>query len=219
MKKRIWLIGTILVVLLLLYLLQENKWNKYYHGKEGQPPREIVERTLQQFSEPGIAIELGCGVGNEAVYMADRGWTVFAVDQQEAAMKFLKERKSPSSTLIPVHADITQKELWNNLPQSDLIFASYALPFVPQKNFKIVWAQLCGKLSSGGRFAGHFFGPLYQGFSSKEIQQMTFLSKNQVLELFQGFEIERFEESEQDDISGTGQATHSHIFEIIARKK
>jgi hypothetical protein len=215
MRKCFWFFVLLSIASIFVFWRQQGKWDRYYQNKAGQPPRELVAQVLSRFSHPGIAIDLGSGIGNESGAMVNQGWTVYAVDQQAKALAYMQK----SADLIPVQADFTKASTWNQLPKADLIFASYALPFVSQNDFIRVWTQLCGKLSSGGRFAGHFFGPQFQGFLSKEVQQMTFFSRNEVLELFQGFEIEHLEETEQDDQSGTGQSTHSHIFEVIARKK
>ncbi len=45
------------------------------------------------------------------------------------------------------------------------------------------------RLASEGRFAGHFFGWNYQGFDKHEMNVMSFLTKEEVVDLFQGFEI------------------------------
>lgn len=108
---------------------------------------------------------------------------------------------------------------WELLPEVDLLCASYSLPFCNPKEFEDVWENVTSKVLPGGRFAGHFFGPQYQGFSSKEMQSMTFLTKEEVLRLLQDFDVEYFHESEEDGQSGTGRKIHSHVFEVIARKK
>ena len=47
---------------------------------------------------------------------------------------------------------------------------------------------------------------------------MTFLRKNQVMELFKDFEIIRFKEIEKDELTGLGEMKHWHIYEVIAKK-
>lgn len=41
----------------------------------------------------------------------------------------------------------------------------------------------------------------------------------EVLELFKDFDIELFDEKEEAGKSGTGRDIHSHIFEVIAKKR
>ena len=47
---------------------------------------------------------------------------------------------------------------------------------------------------------------------------MTFLTKEQVIDLFEKFEIIEFKEVEKDAITGLGKMKHWHTFEVIARK-
>ena len=47
---------------------------------------------------------------------------------------------------------------------------------------------------------------------------MVFLSKEQVLNLFEKFEIIQFEENEKDGKTGLGKIKHWHTFDIIAKK-
>lgn len=47
---------------------------------------------------------------------------------------------------------------------------------------------------------------------------MTFLTKEQLIKLLDGFDIEYFQEIEEDGTSGTGLKCHSHIFYVIAKK-
>lgn len=47
---------------------------------------------------------------------------------------------------------------------------------------------------------------------------MVFLSKENVLKLFDKFEIITFEENEKDGKTGLGKVKHWHTFDIIAKK-
>jgi hypothetical protein len=65
---------------------------------------------------------------------------------------------------------------------------------------------------------GNFFGLKDSWVNIKE--QMVFLSKEQVLELFEdSFEIVHFNEVEKDGKTGLGKMKHWHIYNVIARKK
>ena len=65
---------------------------------------------------------------------------------------------------------------------------------------------------------GIFFGLNNSWAEIKE--QMVFLSKEQVLDLFKGsFEIIEFNEIEKDGKTGLGKMKHWHIYNVIAKKK
>jgi SAM-dependent methyltransferase len=221
MKKTCIIVLFIISLCVILAKVQQGKWDKYYHNKLNTPPRELLVKALQFFDTPGCAIDIGCGVGNEAVYMANAGWHVWAVDAEPYAIELLQQRKDISnpSYLTAAVADFEKNTTWDLLPQADLINASYALPFCNNLHFKNTWASIEHKLKPGGRFVGQFFGTKYKGFTEQEKKQMTFLKHDDVLQLFQDFDIEYFQEMENNDISGTGQVIYSHIFDVIAKKK
>ncbi len=68
-----------------------------------------------------------------------------------------------------------------------------------------------------GYFVGNFFGLNDTWATVKE--EMVFLSKNQVLELFKEFDIINYEEKEWNGKTGIGKIKHWHTHEIIAKKK
>ena len=51
----------------------------------------------------------------------------------------------------------------------------------------------------------------------KTKEEMTFLTKEQVIELFKDFEIIDFKEVEKDNFTGLGKMKHWHIFNVIAK--
>ena len=68
-----------------------------------------------------------------------------------------------------------------------------------------------------GYFVGNFFGLNDSWKGTRE--SMTFLSKQQVLDLFKNFKIISFMELEEDGVTGLGNEKHWHIFGVTARKK
>lgn len=207
------------VLLIGLIVLQSGKWDRYYKNKMSQPPRQLIVDALNLFHNRGKAIDLGSGVGNEAILLLNRGWQVWVIDENLKAIQLIKSRSDITAqerltTIIAKYEELN----WSLLPQVDFFYAAYALPFCNPQEFEKVWKQIKAKIVPGGRFAGHFFGLNYQGFDKQEMKAMTFLTKKEVLELFQGFDIEYFQESEKDGQSGTGRKIHSHIFEVIAQK-
>lgn len=66
-----------------------------------------------------------------------------------------------------------------------------------------------------GHFVGNFFGT-NDGWKEKE--NMVFLDKQQVLDLFKKFNVVMFKETEKDAMTGLGKIKHWHIFDVIAQK-
>lgn len=203
-----------------LFLFPHQGWSNYYQKKLYLPPADITKKAMSFFSHSGVAIDFGCGCGNDSAFLLQNGWTVWAIDGEALAIEILKKRKDISQqSLLFANSERFEEINWSSLPKFDLFLAVNALPFCKKEKFSEVWKHLTETIQSQGRFAGHFFGPRYLGFTDKERQLMTFLSKEDVLELFKDFDIELFDEKEEAGKSGTGRDIHSHIFEVIAKKR
>ena len=68
----------------------EEKYRAGDRGKEDEPTILLVE--VAEKLAPGIAIDLACGAGRNALYLAERGWDVTAVDGSEKAIGLVQQR-------------------------------------------------------------------------------------------------------------------------------
>ena len=223
-KKFLFRLGvglSCIVLLAVFFFMKESRWSKYYKNKLYQAPSQVVCQAISKFQKQGKALDLGCGVGNDTALLLNQGWQVWAVDREPLALEMIKKRKDISLLLQDV--TLINKKFedldFSSLPQVEFICAVNAMPFLSSAQFDEVWRKIVAKIEKNGRFAGHFFGTQYCGFHPKDAARMTFLTKNQVEQLFNEFDIEHFQEQEEDSKSGTGEAIHGHIFEVIARKK
>jgi SAM-dependent methyltransferase len=92
-------------------------------------PRAFVEEIARDLT-PGRALDLACGSGNNAVWLADQGWTVTAVDRSPSIV---------DSRVAVVTADLEKRE-YSIEPESwDLILMSY---YLQRDLFPDVWRGL-----------------------------------------------------------------------------
>jgi len=67
----------------------QEHWDRHYAEREqvwsGRVNARLVE--IAQHLDPGAALDLGCGEGADAVWLAVRGWRVVAVDVSEVALE------------------------------------------------------------------------------------------------------------------------------------
>lgn len=69
--------------------LSAGVWDERYGGSDrvwsGRPNQRLVEQVADL--EPGTALDVACGEGADAVWLAKQGWRVTAVDVSEVALK------------------------------------------------------------------------------------------------------------------------------------
>lgn len=187
---------------------------KYYDNTENEMPNYTVKKFIELNVEPGNAVELGCGAGRDTVYLIRNGWNVLAIDREDV------ETRIVSKLLVE---ELEQFEFFKQrfedieLENSNLVIANFSLPFCNKNDFKKLWAKINHSILKDGYFVGNFLGDKDEWKIAKE--KMTFLTKDQVMELFRNFEIVEFKEVEKDGLTGLGKMKHWHIFNVIAKKK
>ena len=102
-------------------------WDEHY----GQRDQVWSGRVNVQFADvvaglpPGRALDLGCGEGADAVWLAERGWKVVAVDVSETALG--RAREAASSLGVSDHIEFIQLDLSDGFPDGtfDLISSQF----------------------------------------------------------------------------------------------
>lgn len=103
-------------------------WDESYSG-EGLNAAFKPEALLVQHvrgMEIGNALDLGCGLGVNAVWLAEQGWNVTAVDWVKAAVE--AARKTAVSHGVAVEFEVADISTWTSEARFDLVVNSYALP-------------------------------------------------------------------------------------------
>lgn len=179
----------------------------------GLNPAQTLKKGLEVFKaikNEKRAADLGCGTGTDTLYLLNEGWQVCAIDKESAALEKIEARwPFPSLTV----SQQTFEEM--SLPQTDLINASFALPFCLPAHFNNCWLQVVNSLSTGGIFCGHFFGERDSWSVRKD---MTFHSTDELNVLFKDFEIKWQFETEKDGQTLGGESKHWHVHHIVACK-
>lgn len=104
----------------------EERYRSGASGKEDTPTILLVE-TVEKLA-PGAAIDLACGAGRNALYLAERGWQVTAVDGSATAIQLLQDRASARG--LEVHtevADLTAPDFTIQPDSFDLVLIAYYL--------------------------------------------------------------------------------------------
>lgn len=121
------------------------KWNSKYREKT---PRQVVAKLLSQHSRPckgGRALDIACGTGRHAMFLAGLGYQVDAVDISDVALARIKGKSDKIRTILadlddyqiqPAHYDLIinfnflQRHLFPQIiaglkPGGMVIFQSY----------------------------------------------------------------------------------------------
>ncbi len=191
-------------------------WAAYYEKLHERPPRRTLLAALDAFGDAArgsLAVDLGCGDGRDVIEMLRRNWRVVAVDAEPEALRRLRERPLPAGAeLTPVLARFEDVPLPLGL---SLVNSSFAMPLCERDGFLRLWSRIREALPVGGRFSGQWYGPRDSWFGRPG---MTFVDRTEALSLLQGFQLEMFEEEEDEGVTPRGNAKHWHIFHIVARK-
>ncbi|MGY4363011.1 SAM-dependent methyltransferase [Bradyrhizobium sp. i1.3.1] len=101
-------------------------------------------------ARPGRALDIGCGSGRDAAFLAKNGWDVVAVDTSSAMLQGAR-RLHPDKRIRWLHDGLpllpTVKALDS---QFDLVLASAVWMHVPPSEQRLAVATVAGLLSSGG---------------------------------------------------------------------
>lgn len=86
--------------------MSENiRWDERYRAGDmpwdtGKPSAELVRVVAEERIAPGSALELGCGTGTNAVWLAQQGFTVTAVDISPLALDKARQRAAAAGVSV-----------------------------------------------------------------------------------------------------------------------
>jgi len=126
--------------------VDSSAWDERYAASElvwSAAPNQFVERELADL-EPGRALDLACGEGRNARWLAEKGWQVTAMDFSPVAIE--KACNLHDAVEWQVGNALTAK-----LPEHlDLVVIAY-LQIVPEERTRVV-RRAFESLRRGGRF-------------------------------------------------------------------
>jgi SAM-dependent methyltransferase len=130
----------------------DQRWeDKRLHAR-GEPS-PVVIAALEHLAA-GTALDLGCGAGRHAVWLAEHGWRVTAVDFSAEALRQGRDRASDRGSDI----DWVEHDLRGYSPPPaafDLVLVAYL--HLPARERRAILASASAALAPGGTFllVGH----------------------------------------------------------------
>jgi SAM-dependent methyltransferase len=182
-------------------------WESRYRSKEraGEDfeiePTKLVAQIARRL-QPGKALDLACGTGRNALWLAQEGWDVTAVDGAAAAIETLQERaRQKSVTVKTVVADLRAGEYAITPSQWDLITICYYLQ-----------RDLIGPAQNGTRPGGLLLVIVHTTEGDEQPTESR-LRPGELAQCFMGWELLHNYEGKPDD-----PAHRRAVAEIVARR-
>ncbi|WP_435601892.1 methyltransferase, FxLD system [Streptomyces sp. bgisy130] len=129
------------------------EWSRHYDDDRGFRPLRDSERDLLARHAPapdsGRALELGCGTGELAVFLAELGYTVDAVDFAEGALARARKERTGTERVRWLCLDIERDDPAELSEDGyDLITLRLVFPFLHDRTR--ILHSLAGRLRAGG---------------------------------------------------------------------
>lgn len=197
--------------------LSAEDWDRRYAGAElvwAAAPNRFVAEALDGV-EPGRALDLAAGEGRNAVWLAERGWQVTAVDFSAAAIEKGRALAAAQDVDITwVHADLAE---WRpSLASFDAVVLAYL--HVPEALLRRVLTGAAATLAPGGRLVvvGHHRDNLESGVGGP--QDVAVLhTPDEIVEALPDLDIERAARVEREVATPTGPRTALDAL-VVARR-
>ena len=129
---------------------QAPEWDARYRERDGamwsgRPNGRLVAEVASL--APGRALDVGCGEGADAIWLAQRGWTVTAIDISEVAMGRAREAPHPAGAAVEwICGDALQAPL----PARSYDLVSMQYPALPKAAGEAAVRRLLDTVRPGG---------------------------------------------------------------------
>lgn len=148
-------------------------------------PNAFLEETAAGLA-PGLALDLGCGVGREAVFLASEGWQITAIDHLPDAIdraRLLAERYAPEATIDWRVADLAPFPIpHSSFPQFNLVTMLFFFDLKTVEHAR-AW------LAPGGNLLIESFSEQNRERTGKPRNPAAAISEGSLREVLQGMEI------------------------------
>ena len=178
--------------------MKRERWNERYsqpgHLWSARPNRFLVAETSDL--APGRALDLACGEGQNAVWLAERGWKVVGVDFADVAIAKARARAARDG----VAAEFTVADVLEYEPEAsafDLVLLLYF--HLPPDELRIVLARAAAALVPGGTLLviGHDRSNIEHGVGGPSDPEIQY-TPDEIADELTGLEIEKAEQVYRD---------------------
>ena len=173
--------------------MDSSAWDRRYAEKElvwsAAPNRFLVAETAGL--EPGRALDLACGEGRNAIWLAERGWRATALDFSEVAID--KARRIAAARGVEVDWRVADVLVHEPEPRAfDLVLLFYLQ--LARDELQAAVACAAGAVAPGGTFllVAHHSRNLEEGWGGPQDPAVLYGAED-VAPALEGLEVERGE--------------------------
>ncbi|QWF83252.1 class I SAM-dependent methyltransferase [Amycolatopsis sp. CA-230715] len=154
----------------------EASWNERYRSREsiwsGRPNPQLVAEV--EDAAPGTALDVGCGEGGDAIWLAGRGWQVTGIDFATTALQRAAAHADAAQVgdrVRWVHADLLT---WVPETRFDLVSAQFM--HLPNPEREALVARLATAVAPGGTLliVGHDFSDVQTSAGRPNLPEMYY---------------------------------------------
>jgi SAM-dependent methyltransferase len=212
-------------------MFDEAAWEERYRAKpalwSGRPNPQLVTEVAGL--TPGRALDVGCGEGADAIWLAERGWRVSAVDISRTALDRAAAHAEAAGPRVAGRIDWRHADLRDGTADSgealepggyDLVSAQFMQ--LPSDIRRVVFARLAMAVAPGGRLliVGHHPSDLRTSAHRMHFPDMMYSGEEVAAELDpEQWELEAVEARPRSTVDSEGRSTTIHDAVLLARRR
>ena len=183
---------------------------KYREAELTKPVNPFFAILEPYLPAGGNALDLGCGTGKGAAWLANHGFTVHAIDSDPEMIAIAEEIHGDNPAVTFALADITDI----SFAKADVITAVFSLFFLPKDQMLETWQRIGDALNPGGVFGGQFIGP-GDDWAKEGAATVT---REELDGLLSGYEILHLDEVKRPGKTIWGEPKQWHAYHVIVRR-
>jgi ubiquinone/menaquinone biosynthesis C-methylase UbiE len=136
---------------------QKKLWDKIYKEETFHPlylrESKFAKECIKYLPKNSKILELGCGLGKDAIFFAKRGHFVVALDFSKEAIKKAKEnaKKQKIKNIVFINRDIGKKFNFRDL-SFDVVYANLSLHYFTEEITEKIFGEIARVLKKKGLF-------------------------------------------------------------------
>jgi SAM-dependent methyltransferase len=198
--------------------MDEQFWDERYSTSElvwSDRPNLFLVRETEDLP-PGSALDLGCGEGRNAIWLAERGWRTVAADFSSVGLE--KGRVLAASRGVVVSFEQHDARTWRPEQRFDLVAVFYLQ--LPEEQRRAALENALGAVAPGGRLlvVAHDLDNLERGVGGPQSAELLYTVAEVVaLAEAAGFAVETAEQARR--MASTSEGERDAIDTVVRARR